>query len=1367
MSKKLTTLTKRSALALLLTTGIAYGQSPMVTYFDANTSTLGNSLGGSTFSPSTSTFWTFGFGAGQSIRQLTAVGSNLNTITYDSASGQWKHAATSFDATILVGESDLTRYIRSSSLAGAGVTNPTTWSGQSIVGNVQLNPASLTIDGINYAPGTLMIAVDAANPSGTGTSASTSKTVYAYDMRQVGTKQADSPGRDRNTTNNATVDSNVITWNDVFTTIATRQDFMNVTGQTSDTNNLSRNFAFSKTNGKYLYIVDSSSQNGGLWKVDLERTSSQPLVRIAVGTADPQMNAEPVVVSTATRDLDLWDGLSGDQILTVNSSANGAGVSGGIGYFVHNPNTNVTSEARTLLPGARVQGFSGRAATGNFSTTVDDAGNFYLFDTGGTAAILKYDSQGRISKVVGLEQHTSYQVVTGPGTNNQYLDLSTRAVTAQNGSATFPVTEILYSDSGTRTPVGVLAFNPADLDRDGVITAADTAAFITQFNTTVSTGSPLSRGASTSERATYQNYLNADLNGSAVFATPGLTASAVDNRDLLTLFQFINKVAGDLNLDGVVSPAEITTVQNNAALNGGTGIAGNWFQGDVNRDGLVNAADVSLLAASGTTYNLDGFLAQGTYTGGATGNWSQILKSDSSAIDADTNLIIARAAGSTVAGPGANTSAVYVDLGTNQIGGPANTLNLASGVRIDLLEGMLIRPNGVLNGAGSTLRMGSSGVGATLAVLDGGQVNGNLTLEGSLDFNTSTSATFDGLIKNNGAILSTLKKVGAGTLTITQANTYTGTTTVAGGTLLINSIQTAATGAVAVSGGATLGGTGTIGGATTVSSSGVVAPGVSGAGTLSFNAGLSFSSGGVYQWQIASASTSNIGTNSDLIIVKGGTLVLGSGRALTMDFSALSTTGPDSGDSFWNSSRSWKIIDVQSPATNPSSTNFSLITNSGVGTGSFATTVGSGGDAGDIFLTYTPANVWTGADNANWTLNPSWSAGSVPNSTTATAMFSSSGGANVTLDTAQQLNKLTLDSATNYSINGNVTLTTSGNTPKISTLATNSGSQTIAVPLSLGANTTILVQGGTLNLNSPANSTVGTNVTARVATGATLTLGGNGNALSNGTTTHVNVTNNGTLAATAIDKRVGNIDGTGTTTVTTSGASLTANYVRQDGLTIGAGNTVTVAANGANSGTSVVTNLSINATGKLDLANNDLIVNNGNLAAVTALLASGLDIDGSYGNGPGITSSTFANNPNLNTVLGIAANSDLGYTSFSGQTVDTNDLLVKYTYFGDADLNGVVDTATDFDLFITGLTSGGSLGGWLFGDFDYNGTVDSASDFDLFITGLTSQSGTLLNAGGGSNLVQAVPEPGTVGLMAAGVLGGGLALLRRRRLLIR
>ncbi len=405
--------------------------------------------------------------------------------------------------------------------------------------------------------------------------------------------------------------------------------------------------------------------------------------------------------------------------------------------------------------------------------------------------------------------------------------------------------------------------------------------------------------------------------------------------------------------------------------------------------------------------------------------------------------------------------------------------------------------------------------------------------------------------------------------------------------------------------------------------------------------------------------------------------------------------------------------------------------------------------------------IWQGSAGNPWSTTANWG-GNTFNGTTSEIRFTTAGSTTANLDTNQTVNKLTFNANTgnNYTLVGSGTLTLAGTTPVINTTAGNTGTQTVAVNLDLAAGTTIVINGGTLNLNSPADATLGAGVTATVASGATLNLGGTGNALSNGTTTHADVTNNGTLAATTAGKRVGNIDGTGNTNVTGAGASLTANSIRQNSLNIGAGNSVTIA---ASSDVSRVNTLSINATGKLDLADNDLIVAGGNLAAITALLRSGLDINGSYGDGPGITSSAFAANPAGNTVLGVAPNSELGYSTFAGQAVGANDVLIKYTYFGDADLNGFVDTATDFDLYITGLTSGGSFNGWLYGDFDYNGVVDSATDFDLYITGLTSQGGTLLTGSGSSNIT-AVPEPGFYAAAILGVLAFGAArYLRNQR----
>ena len=101
-----------------------------------------------------------------------------------------------------------------------------------------------------------------------------------------------------------------------------------------------------------------------------------------------------------------------------------------------------------------------------------------------------------------------------------------------------------------------------------------------------------------------------------------------------------------------------------------------------------------------------------------------------------------------------------------------------------------------------------------------------------------------------------LEKLGSGTLTLPGAgNTYTGPTTISGGTLLINGTSSAAT-AVAVNTG-TLGGTGSVLGPVTVAATGSLAPGLTTGtttGTLTL-ASANLSAGGTLAMEVNDAST--------------------------------------------------------------------------------------------------------------------------------------------------------------------------------------------------------------------------------------------------------------------------------------------------------------------------------------------------------------------------------------------------------------------------------------------------------------------------------------------------------------------------------
>ena len=108
--------------------------------------------------------------------------------------------------------------------------------------------------------------------------------------------------------------------------------------------------------------------------------------------------------------------------------------------------------------------------------------------------------------------------------------------------------------------------------------------------------------------------------------------------------------------------------------------------------------------------------------------------------------------------------------------------------------------------------------------------------------------------------------------------------------------------------------------------------------------------------------------------------------------------------------------------------------------------------------------------------------------------------------------------------------------------------------------------------------------------------------------------------------------------------------------------------------------------------------------------------------------------------------------------VDTRSVLVKYTYYGDADLNGIVDER-DLDRFSTGYSDQRSaspkgLTGWAWGDFDNNGSIDER-DLDLFSTAYSMHGGPL----GPAN----VPEPATLTMFLGAMVCGALRRRPRRQ----
>jgi hypothetical protein len=118
---------------------------------------------------------------------------------------------------------------------------------------------------------------------------------------------------------------------------------------------------------------------------------------------------------------------------------------------------------------------------------------------------------------------------------------------------------------------------------------------------------------------------------------------------------------------------------------------------------------------------------------------------------------------------------------------------------------------------------------------------------------------------------------------------------------------------------------------------------------------------------------------------------------------------------------------------------------------------------------------------------------------------------------------------------------------------------------------------------------------------------------------------------------------------------------------------------------------------------NALVIRAGDPAAVRSAITSAFN-HGAW-NGFGIAS-TAAAAADPSTAIGYASNALLNKTSFAGVTgLTSSDVLVKFTYAGDANLDGQVDIG---DL---GLLSGNwqqSGKDWFGGDFTYEGIVDIA-----------------------------------------------------------
>jgi hypothetical protein len=349
---------------------------------------------------------------------------------------------------------------------------------------------------------------------------------------------------------------------------------------------------------------------------------------------------------------------------------------------------------------------------------------------------------------------------------------------------------------------------------------------------------------------------------------------------------------------------------------------------------------------------------------------------------------------------------------------------------------------------------------------------------------------------------------------------------------------------------------------------------------------------------------------------------------------------------------------------------------------------------------------WTlDSDGGNWTNGANWAGGIAPNGVNTTARFlaagSTSGARTVNLDANQTVGEMYLAGTNGYTISSSNSsgLTLSKSTAS-AVIDVASANHTISVPVTLGSNLTV-------------SSAAGTTLTMSSVTGSTKDLTKSGP---------------GTVVASSLN--VAN-------------------------LTVGGGSVQL-------SGTAPSTVKSVTATaGNLDVNTAKVVVDytgSGSAAgSVRTALIAGFN-GGDWNGATGIKSTAAFGDANDLHAIGYADNADLGVANWpdaGGQAVPASSVLVKYTYYGDADLNGKVDADDYFRIDSNYNKSGDAVKKWVNGDFNYDDQING-DDFMLIDQAYAGQGLALSVAISGVN---AVPEPASIGMLGL----GALALGRRRR----
>ena len=385
------------------------------------------------------------------------------------------------------------------------------------------------------------------------------------------------------------------------------------------------------------------------------------------------------------------------------------------------------------------------------------------------------------------------------GVSGGTIDVAAGTILSYNGVAA-GTGGLAKIDSGTLVLGGINTYSGATTISAGILSIVVSNVFGNTSAVTIAAGSEL------------------DVSGGISVGSPITAVSGTGS----TGSGAIVNIAGANTLTGLITLAGNTTIGANAGQLTLSGVIGD------------NSHGYGLTLVGGGTFVFSGGSGN-TYAGATTLVAGTLELSKTVQIAIPAALII---------GNGVSAALVQETLSDQIYNSATVTVNNSGTLDLnnhnDAFFGIVMTGGTVQSGTGILTLYGNvmTNASSTTAV-----ISGNLALSNA-NGPTQTFAVASGTVPNNGPDLAIsasisgnggITKTGAGTLTLSNTNTYTGATIVNAGTLLVNGSQSAS--AVTVNRGAILGGTNGTVGTISVAEGGTVSPGAASAGSGILNSG--------------------------------------------------------------------------------------------------------------------------------------------------------------------------------------------------------------------------------------------------------------------------------------------------------------------------------------------------------------------------------------------------------------------------------------------------------------------------------------------------------------------------------------------------